>query len=173
MDKKTAVHIAAETIVVGSLTAYLINRIGALENRVIELERNLQATAKHAVSTEKKQTEVLNAMGHLIKSNVRPGSLSTSAHTDPDHRFRGNHTVKHTVHPVVSSSKKKVSFSDADDEDRDDETSDNEEPAPVVKPKAKKKGIKVSAPIQNNTNSRKDMSAVRDEAAKLAPSEDN
>ena len=68
LDKKTLVHVAGEVVVVGGLTAYLINRIGALEARVAELEKDLQAIAKHSVSNERKQNEVLNAMGHLIKS---------------------------------------------------------------------------------------------------------
>lgn len=175
MDKKTAVHIAAETVVLGTLTAYLINRIGSLEARVSELEKDLQATALHTVSTEKKQTEVLNAMGQLIKSGVRPSNAPQPHHSQHNH---GNHTVKHTTHPIVSSAKKKVSFSDADDELEDEEDESSEEPVPVVKPKSSKtkpaprgKGVKVS--VSDAAKARKDMSSVRDEAARLAPSEDD
>lgn len=176
MDKKTAIHIAAETIVLGSLTTYLINRIGALENRILELEKDLQATARHTVSTEKKQTEVLNAMGQLLKSGARPGSIPTS-HQPSSHNH--NHGVKHTVQPISSSVKKKVSFSDADDEDEDEDSSSEEEVAPIVRAKisktktaARSKGVKVSTTNAPNPNSRKDMASVREEAAKLAPPED-
>lgn len=166
MDKKLIVHVAAETIVLGSLTVYLINRIGALESRVSELEKDIQAIAKHSVTAEKKQVEILNAMSYLIKGDAKNNHNSHSGH---------NHVV-HNMHKKVAtppqSDKKKVSFSDADDVE--DDESEEPLPQPKVKPKKNTKSNPIKVASSDNVRlSRKGMDDVRAAAAALAPDEDD
>ena len=172
MDKKLAVHVAAETIVLGSLTVYLINRISALEVRISELEKDLQATAKHAVLTEKKQVEVLNAMSHIIKNTPQV------KHHHPEDRNTPKHVV-HTIHrkpePAPVSNKKKMYFSDGNDEDQES-SYEEEEPTPPPKMKAKggkKKGIVVPPSEVSARRGGKNMDDTRKAAAALAPIEED
>lgn len=182
LDKKTLIHIAGEVVVVGGLTAYLVNRIAALEAKVAELEKDLQATARHTVSTEKKQNEVLNAMGHLIKTS---GKTQQPQQVHQMHSHASHPTTKphHTPHAKpaatqpVHSQKKTISFSD--EPDMDDEDEDDEEPvvvAPVktkTKPATRSKTVKVAAkPVESGGRKRNDMSTTKAEAMKLAPSDD-
>lgn len=185
LDKKTLIHIAGEVVVVGGLAAYLVNRIAALEAKVAELEKDLQATARHTVSTEKKQNEVLNAMGHLIKTTGKP-QQAQQGHSMHSHQSHTSHPITKpptTTHarpaakPAVHSQKKTISFSDEPDLDDEDEESDElAVQAPVktkTKPAARSKGIKVSAkPAETGGRKRNDMSTTKAEAMKLAPSDD-
>jgi hypothetical protein len=174
MDKKLAVHVAAETVVLGSLTVYLINRIGALETRVAELEKDLQATAKHTVLAEKKQVEVLNAMSHLIKSNAKSGNHHTVAHQSPhDGRSHVVHSIQKKSPTPPTSDKKKVSFSDADDVE-DEDSSEELVPPPKVKakPMTRTKGIKVSPAESGSRRTSNKMDDTRAAAAALAPDDE-
>lgn len=177
LDKKTLVHIAGEVVVVGGITAYLINRIGALEARVAELEKDLQAAARHAVATERKQNEVLGAMSHLIKTSAKPHEPHHGhSHHTPVVRPPAQASARPAAKPPVSSHKKTISFSDDLDDDVDEgDSGEVEVVTPVktkTKPAGKSKGIKVAAPPPENGRARKDMSDVKAAAAKLAPSDD-
>jgi hypothetical protein len=178
MDKKLAVHVAAETVVLGSLTVYLINRIGALESRISELEKDLQVTAKHTVLAERKQVEVLNAMSHLIKGNQK----SEVRHFESPHDKRTHivHSAKKPAPTQPTVDKKKVSFSDISSSEEEEISSEEEEikevtiaPKPKTRHSAKGKNIKVTGPTTPATKpSKKGMDDVRAAAAALAPPDD-
>lgn len=156
-------HIVAETAVLGALCAYLLNRIGSLESRVEELEKNNQAVARHTAASEKKHAEVLNAMSNLIQS--------THQQTPNQHKPI---LKKETPQPVhVKSQKKIVEFTDEDDSLSDQDDEDDE---PVVsKPKArsaKPRGMKIGVPVNPSPTSKRDMTSTKKAAELLAPRED-
>jgi len=173
MDKKLAVHVAAETVVLGSLTVYLINRIATLEARVSELEKDGQAIARHTVVTERKQAEILNAMSQVLKNGnrqpFRPGPVENP---------QPKPILKSKVQPSPSTGKKKAHFSDVSESSSESESEEEEEAPVVVAPKLKSKttktskGVKVKtarAPNETSaTRKSRDMDDVKNQAAMLA-----
>lgn len=147
-DRKTAIHVAAETAILGGLTVYLLNRISALEQKVAELEKDTQAVARHGVVVERKQAEAINAVSSILKTNQNPK-------------------------PILKKpqEKKVLEFSDEPDEETSDE--DVEETPPIKrKPRvAPKKGIKV-AQVQHEggdvRSSKKGMDGTKRQAEMLA-----
>ena len=181
-ENKTVLHIAAETVVFGGLTLYLLNRISSLEQEVAKLRADVQIVAKHGSNV----TEAVNEVGRrVLAMNTQPAIKSAIETTPP--------VVSALVTPVVQQEKKaakKLQFTDDESEDEafqapqaeqhvaermeevEESDEEDEPPArPVIKPRSKSKrsqsGVKVvsspAPPVAKKGG--KDMDELKRKAA--------
>lgn len=189
MDKKTTVHVAAEAVILGALTLYLVNRVAALEQRVANLEREIVVVAKkEAHVAQSHATALRTLLEGGVKQPVAVSSGAPQVHNHAPHHTaqevghahsHGEHTHHHHAPPV----QRKVTFNDdpeeVDEELMEQEFGADEEPEPEEssespparrKPAGKAKGrskIKVATTPSRKTQKGKDMDDVRAKAAMM------
>jgi hypothetical protein len=103
MNKTTAIHVASEIAVVGSLFVYLMNKISALEMEVAELKKDTQAVGAHQLRSEKSHTEAITELNNRMSghNNIRsqPNAYVHSQPQPPQHNH--NHAHAHQPQPTV------------------------------------------------------------------------
>jgi hypothetical protein len=134
MNKTVITHVAAEAIVLGSLTVYLLNRIASLEQRLAQVELDVQIVARKEARVEEVHTTAIKNLA------------SMSRNTDTERRIEPNPVPMSSIRaPLQPSSgsgvkysqqgQKKVTFSTHEEEEDDEELLArefaNEEPSDV------------------------------------------
>lgn len=165
MENKALLLSAADAAALVGVTLYLVNRISALEARVVELEKNDQAIAKHSVTVEKAHADAINKLVGLISNGSAPrpaGPPPPGPAKNPPPQMK----------PPPQVAKNHIVFSDEPSDHEEDE--EEEEEAPPTPPPVKKKqprkigknGIKMPAATQA-PRARSGMDDVRQRAALL------
>lgn len=124
MDKKTATHVATEVVVIGSLTVYLLNRIASLEQKISQLELDLQIVAKKEAKVEQVHTAAIRELSVKVLKQPQPHGHSVVRH----HPTPSETRVPRTQVSSGQKDPKRVTFSDQDPDpdpaNEDDEDDD-------------------------------------------------